>query len=278
MFNGRKILIVTRHAKERVIAPLLEKRLRVQCVVAQAFDTDLLGTFSGEVKRTADVKETLRQKCMGGMQLYGYDLAIASEGSFGPHPTVFFAPADEEAVMLVDSQNGLEISARELSLDTNFAAETVFNLQQLESFAALAKFPTHGLIIKAREGCYENMVKGIIEPDELYAVAAQYLERFGSFYVETDMRAMHNPSRMQVIAKATEKLIQRVLNECPFCKAPGFGVTAALPGLPCSVCHLPTNTTLKHLRSCLKCYYTEEVLHPAGKDYEDPMYCNYCNP
>ena len=54
MFQNRQLLIATKHNKERVIAPLLEEALGVTCVVNDTFDTDTLGTFTGEVERTLD--------------------------------------------------------------------------------------------------------------------------------------------------------------------------------------------------------------------------------
>ena len=33
MFKGRKIIIATKHKKEKVIAPLLEKKLGLKCVI-----------------------------------------------------------------------------------------------------------------------------------------------------------------------------------------------------------------------------------------------------
>jgi hypothetical protein len=36
------------------------------------------------------------------------------------------------------------------------------------------------------------------------------LEKFNNLYVETDMRAMYNPSRMTVIQNATKKLVEKI--------------------------------------------------------------------
>ena len=47
MFKGRKLLIATKHHKEMIIAPILEKELAVTCYTSDVFDTDSLGTFSG---------------------------------------------------------------------------------------------------------------------------------------------------------------------------------------------------------------------------------------
>jgi hypothetical protein len=46
------------------------------------FDTDLLGTFSGELQRKDDALTTLRNKCIGASIANNCDLIFASEGSF----------------------------------------------------------------------------------------------------------------------------------------------------------------------------------------------------
>ena len=104
MFSGRKLLIATKHQKEKAIAPFLEKELGVKCFVAENFDTDILGTFTGEVERKDDPITTARNKCLIAMELNHFDLAIASEGSFGSHPSIFFVHADEEIIFLINEQ------------------------------------------------------------------------------------------------------------------------------------------------------------------------------
>lgn len=51
MFAGRKLLIATKHEKEKVIAPILARELGVKCFVVSNLDTDELGTFTGEIDR-----------------------------------------------------------------------------------------------------------------------------------------------------------------------------------------------------------------------------------
>jgi hypothetical protein len=82
------------------------------------------------------------------MELIRCDLAVGSEGSFGAHPGVFFAAADDEILLLYDKKNELEIVVREISTDTNFSAAPVETEKQLLDFAQRAKFPSHALIIK----------------------------------------------------------------------------------------------------------------------------------
>lgn len=277
MFKGRKLLIVTRHGKEQVIAPLAEKALGVTCTVAHAYDTDYLGTFTGEIQRQGDALATLRRKCDEGMALYGYDLAIASEGSFGPHPTLFIAPGDDELIMLKDLTNGVEIIARELTLDTNFSASLITNLEELETFLVQAKFPGHAVIIRKSEDS-RGMVKGVNDPELMAKLGQKYLNDYGSFFIETDMRAMHNPSRMQAIARAADKLFAKALSLCPSCSTPGFSITDIRPGLPCSACRFPTASALSHIYCCVKCGFSTETKYPNGKEAEEPMYCDMCNP
>jgi hypothetical protein len=53
------------------------------------------------------------------------------------------------------------------------------------------------------------------------------LEKFNNLYVETDMRAMYNPSRMTVIQNAILKTGRKENSCCPHCNIPGFGITDA---------------------------------------------------
>jgi hypothetical protein len=278
MFLNRKLLIATKHNKEEVIAPLFEQQLGVSCFVTDVFDTDTLGTFSGEVQRKDDALSTLRNKCLLAMERNNCELVIASEGSFGAHPSVFFAPADEEFIMLVDKRNQLEIVVRELSMDTNFSASKITSQTELLEFASRAQFPSHGLIMKPSENNYSRVVKGITNHDELKKNFEEFKNDFGSVYVETDMRANFNPSRMKVIENTAKKLLEAVQSKCPNCEFPGFVVTDALPGLPCSWCNCATRSTLCFLYTCKKCEFTKEVFYPHEKTKEDPAYCDFCNP
>lgn len=278
MFKNRKLLIATKHHKERVIAPLFEKSLAVSCFISEEFDTDSLGTFSGEILRSSDALVTLRKKCILSMEKNHCDLVIASEGSFGEHPTVFFAKANDELMMLMDTKNKLEIIVREVSMKTNLNATLITSEAELESFAQQVGFPSHGLIVKPNEINYTKIFKGITELKELKRHFHNIKNEYGSVYVETDMRANFNPTRMEVIEKAAVKLLNAVKSLCLKCKAPGFIVTKVLSGLPCSWCNCPTNSTLSYLYSCKKCEFTNELLYPHEKTKEDPAYCNFCNP
>lgn len=278
MFKGRRLLIATKHEKEKVIAPLLAESLDLTCFVSEEFDTDTLGTFTGEVERKEDPVATARNKCLKAMELYGCDLGIASEGSFGPHPTIFFVPADEEILIFIDRRHKLEIVARALSTETNFDGEEIHTEDQLIRFAERAQFPSHALILRTAKTADAEIVKGITDWPRLKETFRQLLEKQGIVYAETDMRAMYNPTRMKVIEQAAHKLLEKIKSCCPGCNTPGFGISGAQAGLPCEWCNSPTRSTLSYLYQCQKCAFEKEEKYPHHKTHEDPMYCDICNP
>lgn len=278
LFQNRKLLIATKHHKEKVIAPIVEKALGVHCFVDAGFDTDVFGTFTGEVDRVLDPLATVREKCLRAMQLNNCDLGIASEGSFGPHPSLFFVNADDELLIFIDAKHNIEVVVRELSTATNFNGRTIQDQEALLAFAAQVQFPSHALILrKAKE---ENVAihKGITDRTTLLKVFEALYNQYGSVYAETDMRALYNPTRMQVIAQAAEKLLQKIRSVCPDCQIPGFGVTEVQQGLPCSWCGAPTRSTLSYQYVCSHCGCTKTEMYPHQKTSEDPMYCDHCNP
>jgi hypothetical protein len=278
MFAHRKLIIATMHGKESVIAPVVESALAVHCVTSTLFETDRFGTFSGEMKRSSDALETARLKCHAAMDETGYDLAIASEGSFGPHPIYFFSQADDEILMFIDRKNGIEIWARELSTSTNLNGQEISTWEQLEQFAESVGFPAHGLILRESVQRFEYIQKGIRDKDLLRDCFHHLMSQHGQAYVETDMRAMHNPTRMKVIENATRKLVHKILSACPSCSWPGFDVTEVKTGLPCASCGAPTQSTRSLVYSCLSCSFSREKLFPNDKETEEPRFCDFCNP
>ncbi len=277
-FGARKIIIATKHKKEKVISPILTKALDVLCFTDENMDTDEFGTFTGEVERLEDVLETARNKCRMAMRVSGCDMAVASEGSFGPHPTLGFINADDEVLMFMDAKNELEIVVRELSTNTNFNGQEIRTVEELVSFAENARFPSHALILRKAYRDNSEIIKGIADLTTLKDTFQIFKYKYGSAYVETDMRAMYNPTRMEVIKTAAQKLVNKIVSMCPQCFTPGFGITDVKAGLPCELCGFPTRSTLSHDYECVKCQYKENKKYPHNKTTEEPTFCDICNP
>jgi hypothetical protein len=278
IFENRKLLIVTKHGKEEVLKPLLEESLKVNCVLNVDFDTDSFGTFSGEIDRKEDALTTIRKKCLATMLYHNVDLAVASEGSFGPHPSAFFTTADDELVILIDVKNNLEIIGRKISFDTNFALQEFMDPNLFQLFLQGIKFPSHKIILKNISQNNFEIYKDIGTEVEALRIFRLLLGKYGSVSAETDMRAMNNPTRMKVIKEAAEQLVEKIKSPCPKCELPGFSVTLAVAGLRCSCCNRPTKSTLYNVMSCSKCKYKKKKFFPRDIEVEDPTYCDRCNP
>jgi len=278
MFKGRQLVIATKHHKEKVIAPLFEDNFNMVCFTPENFDTDLLGTFTGEIERKDDPIVTLRNKCLQAMQLSNCDLGVASEGSFGSHPTIPFVHADDEFLIFIDKKNKLEIIERELSTHTNFNGAEVRTQKELIDFAHAVKFPSHALIVQKSANDTSEMVKGITTWDLLHESFEGFSKNYGHAYLLTDMRALYNPTRMEVIKNAAVKLVKKIKSCCPECQTPGFGITEAKRGLRCEQCGLPTRSTLSYMYVCGKCSFSMEERFPNQKQFEEPTFCDFCNP
>lgn len=278
MFKGRRLVIATKHKKEIVLGPLLEKNLEVKTFVPENFDTDLYGTFSGEIKRNGDPVSTVRKKCLEAMEKNGCDLGIASEGSFGSHPHIPFIPGNEELVIFIDKKNELEIIGRELTLETNFSGEEITNWKNLKDFAHRTKFPSHALILRSKEKNAEQIIKGVSDWSSLDSWYRELSKNGNSVFVETDMRALYNPTRMKAIERAGQLLVEKIKSCCPHCRTPGFSVTDVKQGLPCSLCGSATRSIRSYLYGCQKCSFKTEEEFPQKKVSEDPEFCDFCNP
>lgn len=282
LFTNRIAVLATMHQKERAIAPILEAELGIQVIVPQNFNTDAFGTFTREIQRPGTQITTAKLKAEKALELTGENLVIASEGSFAPHPSIPFISSNREIVILLDKQHNLEIIGEEFSLETNHNHTVVESVEQALQFADRIGFPAHGLVVMFSEfpQSSQQVIKGIITEEELVEAVKFVLENSltGKAHLETDMRAMYNPTRMNNIAKATQDLVKKIQSLCPKCSTPGFAVTHKIPGLPCAICHSPTLLTLSVIYQCQKCGFRQEQPSPHESKYADPAQCMYCNP
>ena len=278
LFAGRNLMVATMHGKESVMDPLFKQTLGVNVVTATGLNTDCFGTFSGEIARMVSPLEAARRKCEAARALTGASLVVASEGSFGAHPVMGFLAANEELWLLKDYQHDLEIKARVLSTKTNFSGQSFSEWKDVVSFALKVGFPSHALMVRASNTDMENIHKGISDWMQLERSFQYFRSHHKSAYVETDMRAHLNPTRMTVIRQAALELLNALLKTCPACEKPGFEVKDKIRGLPCGLCASPTNSIKSYHHFCQHCGYGEEAELPDGKTYEDPMFCDVCNP
>ena len=104
------------------------------------------------------------------------------------------------------------------------------------------------------------------------------IDKYTDLKLETDMRAMMNPTSMSIIGQLATKLVNRVATNCIQCDTPGFGNVEKTGHLCCEICHNKTRIPKYIDKKCLKCDYFERQEIDKSKGYADPQYCDYCNP
>ncbi len=205
-----RIALLTRHGKERVLAPVLEPVLGGRVQRIDDFDTDTLGSFTREIPRAGTQIEAARQKARIGMTRAGLPRGLGSEGAFGADPFAGLVPWNVEIVVLIDDVRGIELVGVAQGLAVH-AYRLVFDWQAAVAFARDARFPEHHLAVRADGEHSPCLEKGVDSWAALEAafLRAQALSTGGRVFLESDLRAHANPTRMAMIRQAAEDLAAR---------------------------------------------------------------------
>lgn len=263
-----------------MIARPVHVGLGAHILVPQELNTDLLGTFTGEIPRSGTMEETAVKKARLGMEKLNLSYGIASEGSFGPHPFFPFGGYSKEILVFVDDENGLVVYERMNTSKTNYAFYETGTNQDLDTFLKSIGFPRHAVIVKPKYPKMEEMVyKGISDYLELKKVMrhCQTMCSEQQALIQTDMRAMMNPTRQKVIRQLAFKLVRRLQQTCVMCTMPGWGLIDVEIGLPCRLCSEPTEQIHYYIQGCSQCGHSIKERNSELR-VADPQYCNYCNP
>lgn len=277
-YDGCRVALLTQHGKQRVIAALLEPALGCRIALVTGFDTDQLGTFTRETPRPGTQLQAASQKARKGMELAGTTLGIASEGSFAADPFSGMLPWNVELVTWVDDELGIEVTGIAQGADRKGHMHSG-TWQEIAAFAEREGFPQQQLVLRPDGQDDPRIYKSIADWATLQLTFDQCLAQSasGQVFVERDLRAFANPSRMQRIEEATADLLQRLQSTCPVCATPGFWISQRLPGLPCAACRWPTSLAQSEAWSCLRCDH-QAITPIADRTLADPAHCAYCNP
>ena len=277
VYSGSTVALLTQHGKERVIAPVLDVALGCRVGRVAGYDTDLLGTFTRDIPRAGTQLDAARKKARLGMELAGMPIGIASEGSFGADPFTGMFSWNVEMIVWIDDTLGIEVVGV-ASGKTSFSHLLTESWEQAETFARTAGFPEHGLVARPQHEDDPRIRKGIADWEtlrEAFRWACGEASN-GRAFLETDVRAHMNPTRMEMIGQAAQDLARRLCTLCPICDAPGFQLAERVPGLPCEDCGTPTREARAEIHRCVRCGYQVTVVRPekvtsAGR-------CDFCNP
>lgn len=278
-YEAEDVALLTQHGKEKVIAPVLKNVLGCNVIHVSGYDTDKLGTFTRDITRRKTQKKTALKKARIGMKLSGLSLGIASEGSFGMDPLMGLYAINIETLVWVDKKQKLEVVALAKGR-TNLDHMITSQWNELETFAKKVGFPEHYLVMRTDHEKSKVFQKGISDWDTLSIVFRKMLDssKKGKIFVETDMRAHANPTRMKVIEECAHNLAKQLSSICVKCGAAGFWIINHEIGLPCSSCGRASSELLAYTYGCQRCSHKERVEYPEGKMKAYPGNCQWCNP
>lgn len=293
-----RVALLTQHGKERAIAPVLEPALGWRIVRVDGFDTDRLGTFTGDIARQGTQLEAAREKARIGMALSGLHQGLGSEGSFGPDPGSGLLPWNVELLVYRDDRLGIEVVG--LAQGPAVSGQRVVDdWAAVADFARSVGFPGHQLVVSSPGGCATGLDppgalagpgaspppgqgearirKGLTDWPALEQAYAWAAAGGGRVQVEVDLRAQANPTRMATIGRAAEDLARKLLSTCPACGAPGYGVVERIAGLPCADCGAPTREPRAEVWGCVRCAQRQTRAR-SDRRHADPARCDHCNP
>ena len=280
VYNGSEFVMATLHKKAQKVAPIFLHKLGASVVECVA-DTDVLGTFSGEIDRKNNFLDSARIKCELGLNKTNAYYGLASEGSFGHHRYIPFFTVNTEILYFIDKLRGFHLHMMHVSEKNNYAWSIVRSFLEIENFARKALFPSHGLIVRPHVWDDKNIIfKGIQSKhilEEAFNVSLKYSVDC-AVWVETDMRAHMNPSRMLVIQELAEKMAQRLSTVCPQCTTPGWGICRTGKKIKCSWCGEDTQLIKSDFLGCVTCTYEEEVDRFNKFIGDLSEHCINCNP
>ena len=269
-------VMATKHDKAALVGPALTEALGLE-VIEAVVDTDVLGTFSGEVERVGSPLDTAVAKARMGMAEAGVTLGVASEGTIGPSAAMPFLSAARELVVLVDDERGIVHAETEVGYDLVAIGVDVGPDEDMTVHLERAGFPAHALVVRPTGG-FAPLFKAVRELDTLHRAIEACCEvaASGRARVETDLRAHLCPSRRPIIARAARRLAARVGTACPECSSPGFGIVRLETGVPCAWCGRDTEMVRDRVLGCVAC--KAELIEPVTVGTADPGRCAWCNP
>lgn len=278
VYSGQRASLLTRHGKQAVIGPELWQACGCEVVHTDEFDTDSLGTFTRDVARSGSQLEAARAKARMGMQLTGLPVGVASEGAVSADPFSGLLSWNYELVVLVDDTRRLELQGFHGAPARSLSA-TIGDWSEVLAFTESAGFPQHQLVLRPDDEHSTDIRKGISDLGQLRVEfdRAMRLSRTDHVFLEVDLRAHANPTRMETIREAARQLTRQMNSLCPGCGSPGYWPRERIRGLPCAACGSATRLPRAQVWSCLKCAH-RQVEAIGGEPTADPARCDVCNP
>ena len=212
------------------------------------------------------------------MSLTQLRIGLASEGAFGADPFGGLMPWNTELLLWVDEERQLEIKGVAQG-PAQSSSRLIETLEQLDSFASEAQFPSHYLNLRSEDQYHTKIHKGLKDRAALVDAFREIKKAAPNslLWVENDLRAFGNPTRQGVIRNALKDLLRQLKSLCPQCDSPGYWINKTIAGLPCQSCGNKTRGAIAQQWHCPSCLHTQYEELPI-QHLADASICDVCNP
>jgi hypothetical protein len=274
-YHGAKVALTTKHGKAKFVAPAFERfEINIQQI---DYDTDQLGTFTGEIERPDRADRVVLRKAQIGLEISGLHYGLASEGSYGPDPQIPLLNSGIELLAWVDRKLNFTLTESLRTFDIQAGCKVISQGEDITEYFEEFAFPSHALIVRCETGQKGPIYKGISNHSELQSALDACWQSTNRVVIENDLRAHMNPTRQKTIALLGKKLADRLERLCRECGTPGWGVVGVLRGARCVACQSWNDGYPNgEIFGCAKCDAREEM--EAEKRFLQPKDCLSCNP
>jgi hypothetical protein len=286
LYEGRQVTFATMHGKERLAAQPFLELLGARVTCPTGLDTDLLGTFAGDIVRTLSPIDAARVKARLGMRIDNTALGLASEGTFSAAPESPGAVENTELLLFLDDVLEIEVVEIGRRLSPLPGPRRITDVDDGVAFAARLGFPRQGIVVAVDgdgndrndngNGNGPSWRKDLRTTDALARALVTLFDERKQVTIQPDYRAHACPSRAEHLRSLAERLARRLATPCPACSAPGWGQVGSEPGLPCRECDEPTPLEAATVDGCARCSF--RVRTPVSARRASPEWCQHCNP
>lgn len=216
--NPSPILIATMHGKEAVLGPMLAD-LGWHVLLPIGYDTDGLGTFSGDIRRPGTAIEAALEKCRRACDATGVPRAVSSEGSYRPCQKQFPGARNVELLAFVDRERGIELVEHLVDVPTRLVKGRVppdLHSPLVKELLVAMGWPAVRAMVVPHDpglGVMPDHVYKDLDTEQDLAAALQacaVISGDGHVHLETDLRAHMNPHRMASVAMVGVQLVKRL--------------------------------------------------------------------
>ncbi|MBW4033751.1 MAG: hypothetical protein HIU88_14005 [Acidobacteria bacterium] len=275
-YQGRTVTFATMHGKEQLAAEPFRQMLGARVTTPNGLNTDLLGTFAGDIPRTLSPIDAARVKARLGMHIDNTALGLASEGTFAATPNSPGLVENTELLLFIDDVRQIEVVEISRVMSPLAGPRPISDMDAGLEFATRIGFPRQGIVLATSDDDGPTWRKDLGTAAELTCALDKLFDTKNEVTIQPDYRAHACPTRAEHLRSLAERLAERLARPCPGCAAPGWGPTASEPGLPCRDCGEPTALAAATVEGCARCSY--QVRTPVAARRASPEWCERCNP